>query len=174
MTRRVLVGFFDDPHRLLEATRAVRGAGVEIDDVHTPFPVHGMDEAMGLAPTRLGIVCFLFGLTGGFVALMGQLWVHTVSWPVNIGGKSFSAIPALIPISFEVTVLFAALGTVFTFLFRASLFPGRAATRLFEGVTDDRFAVVIDGAVGPGRIDDARQIMVSHGAITTELTEVAE
>jgi hypothetical protein len=137
-----LVGYFDDEGQLLAATRAARDAGLEIRDAFVPYAVHGLDEAMGQRRSRLTWVCFAAGLAGGALALSFQLWVSVVSWPLNIGGKPFASVPAFIPVTFELTVLSAALVSAAAFLFRSRLFPGkRAAPR--PRVTDDRFALVL-------------------------------
>jgi hypothetical protein len=137
-----LVATFTDEGSLLAAVRAARAAGVAIDDAYTPYAVHGLDEAMGLKRSRLTWVCFLGGLAGGSSALAFQLWTSAVSWPLNIGGKPFASYTAFVPVTFELTVLSAALISATAFLFRSRLFPGRPAAPL-PRVTDDRFALVL-------------------------------
>jgi hypothetical protein len=161
-----VVGVFETEEALLRAVRAARAGGMTIRDAYTPYAVHGLDEAMGLPPTRLGRVCFLFGAAGATLAMGFQLWASAVNWPANIGGKSFAAVPALIPIAFELTILFAALGTVLTFFVRARLHPGRAAEPPAPGVTDDRFALSLDP---PGADPDAaRRILTEAGAVAVQ------
>ena len=126
--RRIHTMAFDDPSRALAAVRALRADGFEVDDVHTPYAVHGMDEALGLPETRLGLATLAGGLLGAGVAFGFQFWTHAVDWPLVIGGKSPLALPAQVPVSFELTILFAAFATVGTFLARRRLFP-RATTR---------------------------------------------
>ena len=103
-----------------------------MDDVHTPYPVHGMDEALGLPDTRLGLATLAGGLLGAGVAFF-QFWTHVVDWPLVIGGKSPLALPAQVPVSFELTVLFAAFATVGTFLARRRLFPRIAVAAVAAG-----------------------------------------
>ena len=137
---------FRDALEALEAVRRLRALGYEVRDVHSPFPVHGMDEALGLRPSRLGQVTFAGGLLGGTVAFGFQIWTHAVDWPLVIGGKSPLALPAQVPVSFELTVLFAALFTVFGLLVRRRLFPridSRPADQPHPRVTDDRFVVLV-------------------------------
>ena len=152
-----LVATFTDEASLLAATRAVRAAGVAIEDAYTPYAVHGLDDAMGLRRSRLTWVCFLAGTMGATVAITFQLWTSAVSWPLNVGGKPFASIPAFIPVTFELTVLSAALVSAATFLFRSRLFPGQRAAPL-PRVTDDRFALVVDD--GP----EARELLRAAGA----------
>ena len=155
--RRIHTLAFDDPSSALAAVRALRADGFEVDDVHTPYAVHGMDEALGLPETRLGLATLAGGLLGAGVAFGFQFWTHAVDWPLVIGGKTPLALPAQVPVSFELTVLFAALFTVFGLLARRRLFPridGRPADQPHPRVTDDRFAVVVverDGSFDPGR-----------------------
>jgi len=161
-----LIATFSDERALLAATRAVRDAGVAIDDAYTPYAVHGLDEAMGLRRSRLTWVCFLAGATGASVALTFQLWTSVVNWPLNVGGKPFASIPAFIPITFELTVLTAALVSAAAFFFRSRLFPGRRAAAI-PRVTDDRFALVVadgDAARGLLRAAGATEIVATDGA----------
>ena len=138
-----IVATFDDAERLLEATRAARAAGFTIADAFTPYAVHGLDEAMGLRRSRLTWVCFAAGLFGGSVAMSFQLWTSVSSWPLNVGGKPFASVPAFLPVTFELTVLTAALVTAATFLVRSRLFPGKRAI-VRPRVTDDRFTLVLE------------------------------
>jgi hypothetical protein len=163
----LLVGFFDDEGRVLEATAAARKAGLKIEDVYTPYAVHGMDEAMGLAPSRLTWVCFLAGLGGLTFALGFQVWTQAVAWPLNIGGKPFNSFPAFIPVGFELTVLSAALTSVAALFARAGLFPGRP-TQVLEGVTNDRFALALV-ATGSNDEERGRKLCQEHGAVEISL-----
>jgi hypothetical protein len=150
-----VIGYFEDEQATLAATRAARAEGFAITDVFTPYAVHGLDEAMGLRPSRLPWVCFGAGLVGGAIGLGFQIWSSSVSWPLNVGGKPFVSLPAFIPITFELTVLAAALTTALALLVRARLFPGKRAAAL-PRVTDDRFALVLSAAGERGRAFLAR------------------
>ncbi len=138
---------FDGPDGALQATRALREAGFEIKDVYTPFPVHGMEDAMGLRETRLPAATLVGGVLGLTLGFGFQAWTHNVGWPLNIGGKSNLAWPALVPIGFEVTILLAAFATVGALLFRARLFPqgigSMPESQPDPRVTDDRFIVQV-------------------------------
>ncbi len=144
----VVIGVFVDPESLVTAAREARLAGAEIHDAYTPFAVHGLDEAMGLRPTRLPRLCFALGVAGLGGMLGFQAWTFTASWPLNVGGKSFLALPALVPVAFETGVLFAALGTVFAFFWSRGLRPGKAPVLPAPGVTDDRFVLALRCAAG--------------------------
>lgn len=137
---------FEDPHHTLTAVKRLREAGFTIDEVYSPFPVHGLDEAMGVPDTRLPWATLIGGFIGGTLGLTFQLWTHTIGFPLNIGGKTNAAGPGTIPVTFELTVLFAAFATVFTFIFRNRLFGPKQAKpdKLPDPrVTDDRFAVLV-------------------------------
>ena len=100
---------FDDEVPLLQAVRILRDSKEIITDVLSPFPVHGLDEALSLKRSRIPVVGFIFGALGAIIAFGFQAWVFTVSYPLIIGGKPFFSVPTFIPITFEVTVLFAGL-----------------------------------------------------------------
>lgn len=156
MSRKVFLASFSNDHDVLRAVQDIRRAGYTVLDVHCPYPVHGLDEAMGLAPSKLPVVCFLLGTGGALFAFLFQTWVSTVDWPVRIGGKPFYAWPSFIPIAFELTVLCAGIGTVAALLLTRGLFPWKGDSPALPRVTDDRFTVVVDrGAAGfdPAHLD---------------------
>lgn len=141
---------FDDPEVCLAAVRTLRGEGYRIEDVHSPFPLHGIEQALGWRETRLPWATFVGGAIGLALAGLMQLWIHMVDWPLNIGGKSLHAIPALVPVAFELIVLFAAFATVGALLFKGGLRPTtkgeRPATQPLDGVSDSTFVVrVVEG-----------------------------
>ncbi|TPW21473.1 MAG: hypothetical protein FD126_652 [Elusimicrobia bacterium] len=160
MPIKLLVGSWDRPEAALAAAKAARAAGLKVHDAYTPFPVHGMDEALGLAPSWLGKACLGFALLGLTGALGFQFWVSVFNWPMNVGGKPFDASPALIPVAFELTVLFAGLGTVGTFLAFRGLSPVRVPE--VAGATDDRFVLAFPLAEAQeGRL---KAFLAEHGA----------
>jgi len=137
---------FADPREVVAAVRALNRGGFEVADVHTPFPVHGLPEAMGLAETRLGWATLGGGLAGALGMLFFQGWVHTTAWPMDIGGKSDLAWPALVPAKFEVAVLLAAIATLLGVFVRRGLYPrldGEAPDQPSASVTDDGFCVLV-------------------------------
>lgn len=141
---KYLVGIFDDEDVLMKAVSKVRGSGIKIEEVYTPFPMHGLDKALGYEHPRMGVAAFLFGMTGTVCALLLTFWTMGVDWPMNIGGKNFFPFPTNIPIMFELTVLFAAFGMVGTFLVMHGLKPS-AEPRIFDlRITDDKFAMVVN------------------------------
>lgn len=168
MPTKLMVGLYAQEHDILEATRAVRARGIAIHDVYTPYPIHGMDDAMGIPPTRLGWVCFALGMTGVAVALFFQTWTFVSDWPMNVGGKSFWATPAILPVTFEVGVLLAALGTVLTLLIRTRLHPIKRVPLLVTEALDDRFALAVIPSERP--LAEVRDVLKQHHA--TEIREV--
>jgi hypothetical protein len=143
MAAELVAGVFGTEGELVAAAEAARRAGLSVHDAYTPYPVHGLDRAMGLAPSALGAICFRFALTGLTLALGFEYWCSLYDWPMNVGGKSFSASPALLPVAFELTVLFASLGSVAAFLLLRGLRPGRAPALARLGGLDDRFVLAL-------------------------------
>lgn len=142
--RRFFLGVYENETDILGVTAAVRRLGLPIIDVYTPYPVHGLDQKMGLKPSKLPWICFALGLVGAISKVWFEYWTSATDWPINVGGKPWDSLPAFIPITFEVMVLFAGLSTVAAFLFSRRLFPGRKASIPFEGITDNRFVIIIE------------------------------
>jgi hypothetical protein len=172
MTRRVFVGDFATAADILGAARAAREHGFRIADAFTPYAVHGLDEALGLRPSRLPWACFVYGLIGAAFALSTQPWAMAVSWPMNVGGKPWNSLPAYVPVTFEVMVLLGGLGLVLTFLLRCGLLPGRAAAPLFRGATDDTFVLVLERPEDPGDENVVRQLFQEFHAVRMAEREI--
>jgi hypothetical protein len=147
MNNKVIYAIYNDDDILMDAVKKTRAAHHHIEEVFTPFPVHGLDKAMGLAPTRLAICAFLYGCVGISVAttMMSYIMIH--DWPQDIGGKpSFSFIqnmPSFVPIMFEMTVFFAAHLMVITFYMRSRLWPFKQAENPDVRTTDDHFLMEV-------------------------------
>jgi len=147
MSNKVIYAIYNDDDVLMNAVKKTRAAHHHIEEVFTPFPVHGLDKAMGLAPTRLAICAFLYGCVGISVAttMMSYIMIH--DWPQDIGGKpSFSFIqnmPSFVPMMFEMTVFFAAHFTVITFYMRSRLWPFKEAENPDVRTTDDHFLMEV-------------------------------
>ncbi len=139
---RYTVAYFDNEDDLVECVVDVRRRGLEIYDVFTPFPVHGLDLAVGQRPTRLTWVIFLGGLIGLLTAVSFQMYTIDFDWNLNVGGKPFAAYPLFVPVSFELTVLFSGLTAVGSFFVARGLWPF-SRKKTLPRVTDDRFALVI-------------------------------
>lgn len=142
--KKFVVGCFYDEKVLFPAVKKVRKAGYKIHDVYTPFPIHGLDTAMGLRDTSLHTAGFIYGITGTTTALTFMSWVFTKDWPLNIGGKPHFPLPAFIPITFELTVLFSAVGMVLTFCYLCQLAPFVKKHHFHARATDDQFVMVLE------------------------------
>lgn len=142
--KKFVVGCFYDEQVLFPAVKGVRKAGYKIHDVYTPMPIHGLDAAMGLRDTSLHTAGFIYGIAGTSTALGFITWALTSDWPMNFGGKPFFSLPAWIPITFELTVLFAAVGMVLTFCYLCQLAPFVKKDHFHLRATDDTFVMVIE------------------------------
>jgi mono/diheme cytochrome c family protein len=138
---------FNTPDEIIRAARRVSDAGYTSFDVNTPYPVHGMDRAMKLKPSKLGFITLAFGLSGAIFALLFMYWVMTYSYPTIIGGKPFFALPAFIPVTFEVTVLLATLSTVIGMIAIFFNFPSTSHplhdTDYMRNVSLDKYGIII-------------------------------
>jgi len=172
MSRRVAIGVLDDEANLLQLTRAAREAGLKIVDVFTPYAVHGLDEAMGLRPSRLPWICFFAAISTAGLKLYFEYWATGISWPLNIGGKPWNSLPAFVPVTFEMMVLVAGLTTMFAFLVLARLRPGKRPKVHFPNTTDDRFVLVVQDA--ESRFDAARMRRLFEGYGVVEFREQVE
>jgi hypothetical protein len=146
-TTKVIHALYTDDDVLMSAVKAVKAEKHYIEEIYTPFPVHGLDKAMGLEPTRIAIAAFLYGCVGLIVATTMMNFIMIEDWPQNIGGKpSFSYIenmPAFVPIMFELTVFFAAHLMVITFYLRSRMWPFKNAENPDPRTTDDYFLMEI-------------------------------
>ena len=142
--KKFVVGSFDDEAVLFPAVKKIRSAGYKIHEVYTPMPIHGLDKALGLRDTSLHTAGFLYAITGTATALSGIGYVFTYDWPINFGGKPHFSLPAWIPIVFELTVLFSAVGMVLTFCYLCQMAPFVKKHHFSLRSTDDMFVMVIE------------------------------
>lgn len=147
MAEKVIYAMYDDDDVLKDGAKKLVSNGVKISEVFSPFPIHGIDPIIGVKNTRLGIMAFLYGLTGLTLATCGMRFFMVVDWPMNIGGKpNFTYLDnmlAFIPVTFEFTVLCAAHGMAITYLLRNKTLPGIPAQNPDPRTTDDRFVIEI-------------------------------
>ncbi|MFY0686137.1 MAG: DUF3341 domain-containing protein [Cyclobacteriaceae bacterium] len=159
-----LVGVYEDEDVLLDAIRNVRSGGVQIHEVFSPFPVHGIEDALGYKGSRLSIVAFLFGALGTTLALTMQIGMMGVDWPMIIGGKDFIPFPAFIPVTFELTVLLSAFGMVGTFLVISDLKPW-SKPRIFDiRITDDKHVIAVDLDKNNASPEEISKLLKDNGA----------
>lgn len=162
--KNFIIGTYHDEDLLLQAVRLVRKNGVKIHEVYSPFPVHGLDDALGYKRSRLPVVAFMFGLLGTSLALLMQIWMLGYDWPMIIGGKDYIALPAFIPVTFELTVLLASFGMVGTFFVISNLKPW-GKPRLFDiRITDDRHVMAIDLAKNKMSAEQISNVVKDSGA----------
>ncbi len=173
MASQVLHALYNDDDILMNAVKAAKEKHLHINEVYSPFPVHGLDKAMGLAPTRIAITAFMYGLTGLAVAITMMNFIMIKDWPQDIGGKpSFSYLenmPAFVPIMFELTVFFAAHLMVITFYLRSKLWPYKKAENPDVRTTDDHFLMEIDTA--GHSVNELTDFLVETGATEINLVE---
>jgi hypothetical protein len=143
----LLLAEFETPDDVIGAAKRVRDAGFEKWDVHTPWPVHGMDAAMGLSDSRLGWIVLVAGLTGLSLAVLMIQWMNGYDYPLVIGGKPPDAFASMVPIMFELTVLLSAFGAVFGMLGLNELPRHHHSvfySERFEAASNDRFFISIE------------------------------
>ncbi|MBD3220655.1 DUF3341 domain-containing protein [bacterium] len=162
---------FADPTRLEHACEKVRDAGFEHWDAHTPFPVHGMDAAMGIKGTRLPWIVLVGGLTGMAAALLMIWWMNAVDYPYIISGKPLFGWPAAVPVTFELTVLFSAFATFFG-MWGLNGMPRLShplfSNERFKRATTDRFFIVVEKTDPQFEIAKTRAFLESLGGLAVE------
>ena len=172
MANKFIHAIYDDDDKLLDAVKHLKKEGVYIEDVFTPFPVHGLDKALGLAPTRISIAGFIYGCIGFAFAIFMMNYIMIVDWPQNIGGKpSFSFIenmPAFVPIMFELTVFFSAHLMVITFYLRSRMWPFKKAENPDPRTTDDHFLMEI--AINSNE-KQLKSLLTKTGAVELHVVE---
>lgn len=169
-----LAALYNTPNEIITAASEVAGKGYEKFDVYTPYPMHGMDDAMGMKPPKVGYVSFALGLTGMFLALLMIWWMSSVNYPNIIGGKPFFSIPPSIPITFEGTVLLTGIATVLGMLVLFNKLPKINSplngTDFMSKVTSDKFGLVIKADDEKFIDADVRKLFTSGGAF--EIQEI--
>ena len=172
MSNKVIHALYNDDDILMNAVKKVKLANHHIEEVFTPFPVHGLDKAMGIPHTRLAITAFLYGITGLCFAIWMTNYMMIEDWPQDIGGKPsfswFANMPAFVPIMFELTVFFAAHLMVITFYLRSSIWPFKKAENPDTRTTDDHFLMAI--SVGNNE-KDIEKLLSDTGAIEVKVIE---
>ena len=165
MSIKTLYGIFDDEEVLLSSVKEIRSNNIEIEEVFSPFPIHGLDKALGLKETRMAITAFIYGCLG---LSLGALMIYNImilDWPQNIGGKPnwtfYHNMPAFVPILFECTVMFAAHLMSITYLIRCGLFPGGKSESPDPRTTDDKFLMVINV---DGDTSSVKEMLTKTGA----------
>ena len=163
---------FANPAELIEAARKVRDAGYQKFDCHSPFPIHGMDDAMGLKPSRLGYIVGGMTLTGATVGMLFQYWIAAVEYPLVISGKPFFSWQAFVIVTFALFVLFGAFGAVLG-MFHLNKLPRLHHpvfySDKFAKVTDDAFYVSIEADDEQFDDEKTQEFLSSIGGTDVEL-----
>ena len=170
MSINTIYGIFDDEAALLSSVKEIRSNNIEIEEVFSPFPIHGLDKALGLKETRMGITAFIYGCLGLSLGALMIYYIMIVDWPQNIGGKPnwtfYHNMPSFVTVLFECTVLFSAHLMSITFLIRCGLFPGGTSDSPDKRTTDDKFLMVINV---DGDTSSVKEMLTKTGA--TEINE---
>jgi mono/diheme cytochrome c family protein len=163
---------YDSPDAIIKAAKTVTAKGFTKYDVHTPYPVHGMDKAMNLPPSKLGFVTLAFGLSGAAIALLIMYWTMSIDYPMIIGGKPFFSLPAFIPVTFELTVLLATLSTVIGMITFFFYFPNNSHpihdTDYMKNVSIDKYGICIESTDEKFNEEEIKKLFTSLGAIKIE------
>ncbi len=170
MSTKGLLGVFDDEHKLVDACRDLKNRQMTKYDAYTPFPVHGIDEAMGIKRSAIPYVTFVMGLVGCISGTLLQWWSSAVTWPINIGGKPFASWPAFIPVCFEITVLLGGLSTAAALFYFCRL-PNPGAVVHDPRFTDDRFGLFIPDSERGYNAEELSSALKRAGAIEVRRVE---
>jgi len=141
--RKAIVGFFNDPDDLMAAAHKASDDGFQNMDAYTPYPIHGIEEALRIKRSWIPRAALTALLIGAFLGWRLQYWTHVIDWPINIGGRPLNAWPAYVVIIFECGILAAGLTNFLSMFVACRLFPNPFPKVLDEDITNDRFALVI-------------------------------
>lgn len=169
---QLMLAEFDSPAACMHGAEKLRDGGYKLFDAHTPFPVHGMDRAMGLPDSKLGWIVLACGISGTSLAWLMMYWMNGVDYPLIIGGKPGGTLPSMIPIMFEVTVLLSALSAVFGMLGLNRLpqhhHPVFFSER-FKSFSDDKFFLSVEVADPKYDANRTRALLESAKASAVEV-----
>lgn len=171
--KNIIFGLYDDEEDLKRAVIKANEDHLQIMDVFTPFPVHGLDPLLGLSESRLHIGGFVYGMLGTMTAFLGMTWIFTRDWPQIYGGKPYWPILSFVPITFELTVLFASIGMVTTFYVINGMGPGVKNPIIHPSITDDKFCIAFttDGHEH-SHVDKLRHFFQHTGASLVETKSI--
>jgi hypothetical protein len=170
-----VMGEFETPEELIHAVGKVREAGYRRLDAYAPFPVEGLSEALGLKRNLVPMICLVGGLTGGLGGFFFQYWVNVMAYPLNIGGRPLNSWPAFIPVTFELTILGAAISAVFGMLALNRLpQPHHPVFNVhrFTHASTDRFFLCIESRDPKFHVEDTARLL--QGLHAHHVTEVSD
>lgn len=157
MKREILVTGFSEELQVRRAAAVIQARNWTIVDVYAPYALHDVEELLGRRRSRLPVACFAGGAAGLMLAFWLQFWTSTQSWPLNVGGRPWNSLPAFVPVAFESMILLAGFSVVAALLVGCRLYPGRPAFLPAEGITDDRFAILLSAAATAAEVRQALQ-----------------
>ena len=166
---KFVIGIYDDEDVLLDAISSVREKGVNIYEVYSPFPVHGIESRLGYKRSRLSVAAFCFGFLGLCLALTMMIGMTTIDWPMIIGGKDFLPLPVFIPVTFEMTVLLSAFGMVGTFFVVSDLKPWGIPKTFDLRSTDNKHVMAIELDKNSLSETELRKLLKTNGASETNI-----
>jgi hypothetical protein len=164
-TKKMILGVYDNPDKTYAATKKLLNSGYSVEDVYSPFAIHGIDRLMGIKRSKLSVAAFLFAMTGLSLAVTFQVYVSYFDWPMIIGGKPNLHIPTYIPITFELSILFTAFGMVSSFFIVNRMFWGKNADIIDIRVTDDLFVIAVNVQQNKTDIQALNQLLIDNGAL---------
>jgi hypothetical protein len=165
-SKKYIYGIYDDADAVMHSVEKLRKKGFDIHDCYTPFPVHGLDRAMGIKRSNLTVVAFICGAIGCTLAIIFQLYVMKSDWPINVGGKPNDGYyPSFIPVTFELTILFTAFGMGIAFFYRTRMIHGKVEDIVDPRQTDDLFVLAIEEKSASFDKELVNRTMIENGAI---------
>ncbi len=169
-----VVAEFDTPEKLMSAAESARKAGFKKMDAYSPFPIHGLSEAIGFKDVKVPFLCFAGGLTGALFGYTLQYYVHVFDYPMNVGGKPLVSLPSMIPVTYEATILFAGLTAFFSMIALNRLpqpYHSIFNTPGFERATQDRFFLAIESADAHFDAEKVKRFLQDHEPIRVSEVE---
>jgi hypothetical protein len=163
-----MVGEFDNAKDLMHAAESARHAGFKVMDAYSPFPIHGLSEAIGFRDTKVPWTVFIFGLLGVTTGYTLQWYTSVIDYPMNVGGKPLNSIPAFIPVSYECTILFAAFSAAIgMFVYNKLPMPYHPIfnAKNFERASQDRFFLAVEAADPHYDPVTIERVMKENGAV---------
>jgi hypothetical protein len=171
-TPALLLAEFNSAGEVLHAAEKLRDAGYTQYDSHSPFPIHGMDAAMGLKDSKLGLIVFPVGLTGTTLAWLMMWWMNGVDYTLVIGGKPPYSLPSQVPIMFELTILLSAFATVFG-MFGLNRLPRHHHplfnSERFKTFSDDKFFISVESSDPKWHLEKTKKLLESCHPANIEL-----
>ncbi len=159
-----LLGIFKDESKLIEACREFKTRNIKKYDAFTPFPVHGLEDAMGIKRSAIPYVTFVAGVTGCTLGALLQWWTSASAWPLNVGGKPFASWPAFVPVCFELTILLGGLSTAAALFYFCGL-PNSKNICLDASFTDDQFGLFVSSEESGFNATEMDALLKKYGAV---------